>query len=289
MNHVKRRFCIREKGTSTETCPLSFQLLAVRVTDKGGLFMQYRSEVASIIGLVQQLASNILPHGYWFYVTGFVPEGKCPLIIDQKLIEKYGINLSRQQRARRKQAGFANLHYLRCERWWIILATHGEHRFFEEERDNLRDARQVPIQVGGYSLTVKPGNFLRKSSADLTPTPDHRQRVRVQIARQQYRELCAYFLDRACHRSVENLSRDLFCLRYEPYAPVRKQLLNLLRLINQKRQQAGYAKIPPSVLRYKREIVKPFAAETAENRSKKLRVTILPECSIMEPTEESLC
>jgi hypothetical protein len=53
--------------------------------------------------------------------------------------------------------------------------------------------------------------------------------------------------------------------RVEPYAPVRKQLLNLLRLMNGKRQQAGFAKIPPSVLRYRREIVKPFAGAAASD------------------------
>ena len=47
---------------------------------------------------------------------------------------------------------------------------------------------------------------------------------------------------------------------FEPYAPVRKQLLGLLRLVNARRQAAGYANIPPTVLRLRRRIVKPFGA-----------------------------
>jgi hypothetical protein len=35
-------------------------------------------------------------------------------------------------------------------------------------------------------------------------------------------------------------------------------MLNLLRLINAKRQAAGFEKLPTSVLRYKRHIVSPF-------------------------------
>src|SRR5947209_4462088 len=99
--------------------------------------MQYRCEATSAEGFVQQIASCYLPHGYWFYVTGFVPEGKDPRRVDEKLLDKYGIARSRQSRARRKLAGFANLHYLRFERTFVLLATHGTHPFFEEEGDRI--------------------------------------------------------------------------------------------------------------------------------------------------------
>jgi len=75
--------------------------------------MSYRWEVQSREGMVQQLATNILPHGYWFYVTGVVPWHKNPVQVDQKLLWKYGAALSRQQRVRRKARGLANVHYLR--------------------------------------------------------------------------------------------------------------------------------------------------------------------------------
>ena len=40
--------------------------------------MQYRSEATSVEGFVQQIACCYLRHGYWFYVTGVVPERKDP-------------------------------------------------------------------------------------------------------------------------------------------------------------------------------------------------------------------
>jgi hypothetical protein len=229
--------------------------------------MEYRCQTTSLEGFVQQLASNILPHGYWFYVTGHVPEGKDPEAIDRKLIDKYGIGISRQQRARRKLAGLANLHYLRHDLYWVLLATHGHHPFFEAESSSIRDVRRVPIQVGGYSLSVKQGHFLKKEREGEEPTPDGRMRVRVQIARERYRDLSAYFLSIACHRSAENLGRELWNVPFEPYAPIRRQLLNLLRLINAKRQSAGYTKVPPTVLRYRREIVKPFGDSAVDYQS----------------------
>lgn len=221
--------------------------------------MKYRCEATSIEGFVQQLACNYLPHGYWFYVTGRVPDGKDPRPVDEKLISKYGVSLSRQQRARRKLAGFANVHYLRFGNVWVLLASHGRHRLFDEEGHNVRDVRRVPIQVGGYSLSVKRGQFLKKDSTENAPSPDGKLRVRVQLSRERYREFSAYFLGIACHRSAENLAREFWNVPYEPYAPVRKQLLNLLRLVNGRRQTAGYAKMSPSVIRLRRRIVRPFA------------------------------
>ena len=150
--------------------------------------MEYRCVTTSLSGFVQQLACNILPHGYWFYVRGIVPDAMSPESVDAKLLDKYGIAISRQQRARRKLAGMANLHYLRLGRVWILLATHGHHRFFEEEQQNIRDARKVPIQIGGYSLSVKQGGFLLKTADMMEPVPDGKMRVRIQIARGRYRD-----------------------------------------------------------------------------------------------------
>ncbi|MCA9439140.1 MAG: hypothetical protein KC978_25370, partial [Candidatus Omnitrophica bacterium] len=48
------------------------------------------------------------------------------------------------------------------------------------------------------------------------------------------------------------LSRELWRLPFEPYAPVRRQLLCILRAVNKKRKEAGYEVLPQSVLRFKR-------------------------------------
>ncbi|HZZ26692.1 MAG TPA: hypothetical protein VFE46_01690 [Pirellulales bacterium] len=220
--------------------------------------MQYRYEATSEKGFVQQLATNILTHGYYFYVQGYVPEGKDPREIDKKLMTKYGVEISRSQRARRKLSGLANVHYLRFERRWILLATHGDHLFKVEEAKNIRDVREHPIQAVGYSQWVKRGNFLKRGSGDDVATPDGKYRVRVLISREAYRDLRAYFLAERWNWSVERLSAELRLIPYEPYAPVRKQLLKLLFLINQKRRTAGYNRVPADVFRYRRDIVKVF-------------------------------
>ncbi|MBA4105664.1 MAG: hypothetical protein C0485_07880 [Pirellula sp.] len=222
--------------------------------------MEYRWEATSITGFVQILACNYLPHGYWFYVSGNVPESKPPHVADRKLMEKYGVALSRGQRARRKQAGIANLHYVRFDRDWLLLATHGRHEFFLEEGDRVRDVRKHPIHFAGYSLTVRKGDYLQAGEAGLAQ-PDGRWRVRVQVAREQLRMIKPYLLDLCTKRSATWLAYQMWNLPFEPYAPVRKQLLSLLRMINTKRQSAGMERLSTHTLRLRRRIVKPFEDE----------------------------
>jgi hypothetical protein len=222
--------------------------------------VQYRCEAKSVTGFVQQLACCYLPHGYWFYVTGWVPVHKTPDAVDRKLLEKYGIGISRQSRARRKRAGLANMHYLRFSRYFVLLATHGLHPFYEHEAKAIRDVRRVPIKFEGYSIAYKQGGYKRKAFPGERPMRDDKWHARVQIGRGTYSELKAYFLEMASRRRADELAKELYSLPFEPYAPVRQQLLNILRLMNHVRKAAHLEPLDPQVLRYRRRIVKPFDA-----------------------------
>jgi hypothetical protein len=225
--------------------------------------MEYRYVATSVAGFVQQLVSCYLPHGYWFYVSGMVPKDKDPRKVDLKLLERYGIAISRQSRARRKVAGNANVHYIRYQRRFLLLATHGHHPFFEQEDQSIRDARSVPIKFAGYSISVAAGGFKPKSATGGALIRDTKWRVRVQIEREWYLGLKAYLVDIALHRSAAGLAAELCNLPYEPYAPVRRQLLNLIRHINERRKPAGLEPIGFDAIRYRRRIVKPFERVSA--------------------------
>jgi hypothetical protein len=214
--------------------------------------MQYRSEVISVPGFVQQIACSYLRHGYWWYVTGRIPAGKDAAAIDRKLVEKYGIGVSESTRARRKQLGQANLQYLRHDRFFAILATKGQHRFFEEEAESIRDIRRIPLRIAGYSISYRRGGRTREGKLD------KRWHAHVEIERCRYLEIKAHFLHLAVHRSPEKLAMAFYELPFEPYAPVRRQLLNLLRAVNLVRKQASYRPVPVEVLPLRRRIVKPF-------------------------------
>src|SRR5947207_10662909 len=104
----------------------------------------YQFDATSSSGFLQQLAVAYLGHGYWFYVTGHVPEGKDPAAVDRKLVAKYEVGISKWARARRKASGLANCQYLRHGQFFVLLASHGRHPFFEGE-SQFKDAREEPI------------------------------------------------------------------------------------------------------------------------------------------------
>ena len=200
----------------------------------------YRCEATSVEGFVQQLAVSYLGNGYWFYVVGEIPEGKDPRRVDEKLVTRYQIDLSKWARARRKRAGLANLQYLRYGRLFVLLATHGAHAFFEEEASSIRDARKTPIRFRGYSISYRNGH------------------PHVRIEQEEYKRLKAYFLELALHRSAERLGSELARLPFEPYAPVRVQLLAVLRSINRERRRAGFEPVPNTCFRFVRRVCQPF-------------------------------
>ncbi len=140
----------------------------------------------------------------------------------------------------------------------MLLATHGKHRFFEDEQERIRDARQIAIQFSGYSLGCKQGDYLHKSPGKKL-TRDHRFRSRVQVSRPVYLDWLAYF-EHTAHRSpAERLAAQLYQFPYEPYAPVRKQVLNIVRVVNRVRKQHGRRPLDTQrVVRYRRQIVRPF-------------------------------
>jgi hypothetical protein len=204
----------------------------------------YRCEAASPEAFVQQLACNLVNHGYWHYVAAEIPPGKDPRAVDAKLIAGYGLELSKWARARRKAKGKAKLSYLRYGRFLVLIATEGEHLFLRRE-GNVRDIRRQPIHFHGYSIGCGKGS-------------DGRYHASVKISAEAANELLAYFPGLAIHRSRENLVAEFQKIRFVPYARVRRQLLKLLRLVNERRRMCGFEPVPMSALNLRRPIVRVF-------------------------------
>ena len=202
--------------------------------------MKYRAEATSLPGFVQQIAVSYVANEYFFYVTGAVPEAKDPTLVDRKLIARYGVDVSKWTRARRKKTGEAGVQYIRFRRLFVMMATHGQHRFFEDEGGQVRDLRRVPLKVEGYSISYREG------------------RVQVRIDRAEYKLLKAHFLRLALRRSAEELADEFLATPYVPYAPVRGQLLCVWRAVNRLRKVAGFEQLPRSCVPANRPILRPF-------------------------------
>lgn len=216
--------------------------------------MRYRAVATSVEGFVQQIACCYLRHGYWFYVSGRIPAGKNPEAVDAKLITKYDIAVSESTRARRKQAGRANLQYLRHERFFVILATKGVHPFFEQEGAKVRDIRRIPICYAGYSISYRRGGMTRGGVVD------HNWHAHVRMARQQYLDCRAWFLEWATKTSAAEIGQAFATLPIAGYAPVRRQLLLIQRAVNRLRSAHGQPPVPVEVLPLRRRVVRPFSA-----------------------------
>lgn len=214
--------------------------------------MPYRAVATTVQGFVQQIACAYLRHGYWFYVTGHVRSGKDPRAVDAKLIAKYGVDVSESTRLRRKRAGLANLQYLRHDRLFVLLATRGKHPFFEAEANLVRDFRRVPLRYAGYAISYRRGGRKRDG------TPDDGWHAHVEIDRRQYLGLRDHFAELAIRRSSEQIALAFYNLDVEPYAPVRRQLLRIHRLVNGLRKAAGLGRVPVEAIPMKRRIVRPF-------------------------------
>ena len=125
------------------------------------------------------------------------------------------------------------------------MATHGRHRFFDDEAGQICDARRQPIRFAGYAISHRKG------------------RSCVRIDRAEYIQLKAWFLEMACRRSVEALIVESQGVWFVPYRPVRQQLLAIWRAVNRRRRDAGYAPIPIECVPRKRRIVQPFVTDNA--------------------------
>jgi len=218
--------------------------------------MNYRCIATSKKGFIQQIACVYLRHGYRWFVRGTVKPEKDPAAVDAKLVAKYGIDVSEATRWRRKQLGKANMHYLRFEREFLLLASKGVHDFYQMEKDSIRYTVESPIRAFNYTISYRPGGRTRAGEKD------PRWHSHVQIEWEHYKELKAMFTGLACRRSPAQLARLFYELPFEPYAPVRRQITAIWAEVNRQRKRARLEPVPVDVLPLRTRSVKVFEPDS---------------------------
>ncbi len=241
----------------------------------------YRYIAANPDGFVRHLVTNIIRHGYRFYMTGEVKPGRDLEVFDDVMQQKFNYRMSRSERNRRKSAvgpdgnrlGLANVHYLRFERFWILIATPGIHPFFDAHTKKsrngeiitryFRDVHRDPIFFQGYSIRYAEGDYLPRAKWKNPNRPEHdtKRRVRVRIAESEYTTIKADFIERAKSAawSPEALEAAVWNLPYLPFRPVREQLWKLVYWMNQARKRRGL----PGMLNAKRCVRRKIPAVSA--------------------------
>lgn len=218
--------------------------------------MAYQCVATTVAGFVQQLAVGYIARGYYFYVSGFIPPEKDPAQTDAKIIGQYGLDISKWTRCRQRKDGKAGVQYLRYRHQFVLLATHGEHPFFEQEARMIRDVRGEPIKLAGYAIGCRQG----RDKGAFHPSV----RIRLEV----YRDLKRRFERVALQRDVDALARALRAIPFEPYAPVQDQIRCIVRAVNRCRKAAGLELLPRQGVIRERRPVKPFADPAAPPRER---------------------
>lgn len=232
----------------------------------------YPHRFVNIHAFVQRVADNIVKYGNVKYVTGTIPDGRDPQEVDAKILNKYGIAVSRWTRSRRLGQGQVSVHYVRHQNFFAMFAPEprrGQSPWYELEEwssekqvtmngSRILDVRRKPLVHGGYSIGFKHC------------TATGRDHVTVRIHPLEYRALKAHFLQLAVHRSAGGLSREFNQFPFEPWAGVRMQRWNIFQAVNAARRKAGFAQLETSCLRKKRiqhKLMVPEFASVPELRS----------------------
>ena len=214
----------------------------------------YRCEATSVGGFVQQLAVSYVQHGYRFWVSGVIPEGKDPRKTDLKLVEKYECYWSSAERVRRKKRGEANAQYIRHRNFWVVIVTPGQHLFFQPIEEGgesrfenhvqvgFRDVQRQPIKYEGYSISFR----IPRPTMDVNGVEHRRKgRLHVGIQKEEYLRLRAWLDDIATKRSVAELVDVFQNLPFEPYRAVFEQTRALRNRVNEARRTAGCKELLP--------------------------------------------
>lgn len=227
----------------------------------------YRCEALTIEGFVQQIAVSLVLHGYYFYVTGKIPERKDPRTVDAKLIDRYDLAISKFTRCRAKRRGTAGVQYLRHGHFFVLMATEGRHEFFNLERKLIADIRVKPLQCFDYSI-----GCYQQRTAKWHPS--------VRIATERFQSIKKDMALSALSTSESELADRMHRLPFAPFAPVRSQFFSLLRFVNRRRRSAGLALVANSCIRRNRKPVKVF-----DLRAPWEPAGAMPSCEGIAPTK----
>lgn len=217
---------------------------------------RYRYETASVAGFVSQVVRYVSA-GYYFYVRIRIPDRKCPVAVDRKLLELYDIAQPAWRRERRNLKKSAGIHYLRHGRLAVIMLTKGRHeRFYADHGRSVLDIRRTALKVFGYSIRYS------YSAAE------KRMKVFVRLDDERYRELRSHLLTIATwesYREPERMARELARLPVQVYEPVFGQLLTILRQLNRSRRRRGFRTVPVGSLPCKVQLRKVFVENGEEH------------------------
>jgi hypothetical protein len=184
--------------------------------------MGYGVVVQTLGQFLRRVAIDGLRYGYFRYALRQIPDYKDPLLVDHKLISLYGVTQCRMTRMRRRRKGLANVLYVRLDRFFVLMASEGQHPVFEQVRSY--DFRTAPLHFRGYAIGF------------------HQGKPCITVGRDEWQPVEQRFSKIGLRAKVE-VERKLNALPYCRFPGVVRQQWKLVRQINARRKQAGLEQI----------------------------------------------
>ncbi len=185
-------------------------------------------------GFIQQTIS-VIGKGYRWYQpiepTKQMNEQQW-LALDQHLMRKFNVNISKDKRYRQKKKGIANYLYLRYENHAIVLKTVGEALYTADED------REV-----FHNINEKPYFFKVSNNVNLKIfTGNDKEKITLYFERECYRAFRTDFTEYVEKRHFKELEKRFYYLNNIPaYSGINEQKKNLRNYIMKIAKKNGVA------------------------------------------------
>ena len=189
----------------------------------------YPCVAASPKAFVEQLAYAYIHYGYRYYVTGVVPQRLAAGQFDARIIEKFGLDISRHKRRKQRSEGFGSIHFIRHNRFWVLISTPttNGNKFFASNTESKtgeslwHDVWNRAITFDGYAIRAPQGE------------------ISIKIDRYEFKHLKNELLEVAKYEPAEQLTQVLKKrFHYKQYPGVQKQLYDLVQCLNERLKAA---------------------------------------------------
>lgn len=223
--------------------------------------------------MLQQII-YLVSKGYTYYTTGEIPLDKASKArsIDQKIINKYNIDLSKDQRARRKKKKLANFYYLRWKNQFVILHTEGKLEqtaddVFYNIKNKSKGGDKFKITIGKkLSVNIVLVNEKVTVTLDKSTYKDIKVKLNELVKNKQIKKLYKRFSMLNSIPAWSGIVKQKFLLQEEIYKAAKKYGLN-----TKKRNQIKYpceykdlVEYPLWINTYRKPVNKKFKNEEME-------------------------
>jgi len=185
----------------------------------------------NIDGALSQI-TRLASSGYYFVFYNQLKATKDPALLDEKMIRLWQLDQPYWKREKRRRGHAPSIWYLRYNRHYLLMSTHGRandgeaHPFFTEYESQLFDIRKYALYFCGYSIRYPRSKVTGK----------HRAFVRLDKPTfEQMRDMLCERAIRERYRPQEAIEAEFEKLPFQPYREVRNQMRRVLTEVNKRR------------------------------------------------------